>query len=281
MNHSMRLTMFNDHSKLKLLTIADTRFASTIVMLKRFKEIKQALQQMVISEIWDMYKEDDVEKARTVKEKLLNDLFLLDIDYILDFTAPINEMLRMTDTDTPCLHLVYEWWDSIIEKVKIVIFRKEQRQLHDASRFFNVVHGILVDRWTKSNTPLHCLAHSLNPMYYSKQWLQEVPGRDFGESDSMNDRGFLSPDIWWGIHGSSIKTLQAITLNLLGQPCSSSCCKRNWSTYNFIHSMRRNKKAPQRAEDLVFVHTNLRLLSRRTPTYNKGVSQLWDIGRDG
>ncbi|KAI9181641.1 hypothetical protein LWI28_017053 [Acer negundo] len=111
MNHSMRLAMFNDHSKLKLLTVADTRFASTIVMLKRFKQIKQALQHMVISEKWDMYKEDDVEKARSVKEKLLNELFWLDIDYILDFTAPIYEMLRMTDTDTSCLYLVVGFYD--------------------------------------------------------------------------------------------------------------------------------------------------------------------------
>ncbi|TXG48662.1 hypothetical protein EZV62_024537 [Acer yangbiense] len=313
MNHSMRLAMFNDHSKLKLLTVADTRFASTIVMLKRFKEIKQALQHMVISEKWDMYKEDDVEKARAVKEKLLNELFWLDIDYILDFTALIYEMVRITDTDKPCLHLVYEWWDSMIEKVKIAIFTKERRQLEDASRFFDVVHGILVDRWTKSSTPLHCLAHSLNLRYYSKQWLQEVPGRvpphqdfeitrerkkcieryfpnvterrkvneefanfsmfleDFAGSDSMDDRSFMPPEKWWGIHGSSIKTLQNIAFKLLWQPCSSSCCERNLSTYNFIHSMRRNKITPQRAEDLVFVHTSLRLLSRRSPTYNEGM----------
>ncbi|KAK3184882.1 hypothetical protein Dsin_032168 [Dipteronia sinensis] len=162
-----------------------------------------------------------------------------------------------------------------------------------------------------------------NSRYYSKQWLQEVPGRvpphqdfeitrerkkcieryfpndterrkvneefamfsmflkDFAGSDSMHDRSFLSPDMWWGIHGSSTKTLQGIAFKLLGQPCSSSCCERNWSTYNFIHSMRRNKITPQRAEDLVFVHTNLRLLSRRTPTYNEGLSQMWDIGADG
>ncbi|KAI9182513.1 hypothetical protein LWI28_026093 [Acer negundo] len=36
-NHNMRLAMFNDHSKLKLLSVVDTRFASRIVMLKRFK----------------------------------------------------------------------------------------------------------------------------------------------------------------------------------------------------------------------------------------------------
>ena len=43
MNHAMRLSMFNNHYKLKLLSVADTRFASTIVMLKRFKTIKKGL----------------------------------------------------------------------------------------------------------------------------------------------------------------------------------------------------------------------------------------------
>lgn len=39
MNHSMRLTMFNDHCNLKMLTIAETSFAFIIVMLKMFKQI--------------------------------------------------------------------------------------------------------------------------------------------------------------------------------------------------------------------------------------------------
>ncbi|GAV83902.1 hypothetical protein CFOL_v3_27347, partial [Cephalotus follicularis] len=63
-------------------------------------------------------------------------------------------------------------------------------------------------------------------------------------------------------------------------PSSSSCAERNWSTYSFVHSIKRNKMTPQRAEDLVFVHTNLRLLSRRSPTYKEGGSKMWDIGGD-
>ena len=50
MNHTMRLSLFNNHCKLKLLSMVDTRFASTIVMLKRFKTIKRGLDQLVISE---------------------------------------------------------------------------------------------------------------------------------------------------------------------------------------------------------------------------------------
>ncbi|KAL0313520.1 UNVERIFIED_CONTAM: hypothetical protein Sradi_5751300 [Sesamum radiatum] len=130
MNHSMRLAMFNEFSKLKLLAVAETRFASVIVMLKRFKLIKQQLKMMVISEQWSCYRDDH------------------------------------------------------------------------------------------------------------------------------------------------------ITHKLLGHVSSSSCCEKNWSTYAFIHSTRRNQITPQRAQDLVFVHNNLRLLSRKTPQYFQGDSKMWDVAGD-
>ena len=87
----------------------------------------------------------------------------------------------------------------------------------------------------------------------------------------------MSPIKWWVVHGTSAPMLQSITLKLLRQSCSSSCCERNWNTHNFIHSMKRNKLTPQRSEDLVYVHNNLRLLSRRSPNYNEGESKMWDI----
>ena len=45
--------------------------------------------------------------------------------------------------------------------------------------------------------------------------------------------------------------------------------------------MKRNKLTPQRAEDLVYVHNNLRLLLRRSSNYNEKESKMWDIGGDG
>lgn len=82
MNHSMRLAIFNEFVPLKLLSVGDTRFASAIVMLKRFKLIYHGLQTMVISDKWASYKED-VGKAAVVKEKLLNDVWWDKIEYIL------------------------------------------------------------------------------------------------------------------------------------------------------------------------------------------------------
>ena len=67
--------------------------------------------------------------------------------------------------------------------------------------------------------------------------------------------------------------LQTLAIKLLGQPCSSSCAERNWKTYAFVHSLKRDKITPKRAEDLVFVHCNLPLLSERRDEYNKGKTQ--------
>ncbi|CAL5411674.1 unnamed protein product [Camellia sinensis] len=321
-NHSMRLAMYNEFVSLKLLSVAETRFASTIVMLKRLKLIKRGLQAMVISDKWNCYREDDVGKAKFVKEKILDDVWWDYIDYILSFTGPIYDMLRACDTDKPCIHLVYDMWDSMIEKVKMSIYRHEGKRIDEESTFYNVVHQILVDRWNKNNTPLHCMAHSLNPKYYSDEWLHEdqnrvPPHRDeevtrernkcfkryfeditertkvitefgkfsgyveaFSEYDSIHNRWHMDPYTWWCAYGAYAPSLQKLALRLLVQPASSSCCERNWSTYSFIHSVRRNKMVPQRAEDLVFIHSNLRLLSRRSSQYLQGETKMWDIAGD-
>jgi len=118
---------------------------------------------MVISDEWSFYKKDNVDSAQFVKETLLTDNLWMKVDYILAFTAPIYDVLRKTDTDMTSLHLVYGMWDSMIENVKRVIYQHERKIEVEYSSFFKLVELILIDRWTKSSTPLHCLAHSLNP----------------------------------------------------------------------------------------------------------------------
>ena len=92
-------------------------------------------------------------------------------------------------------------------------------------------------------------------------------GGRFPLPEALTNRWALQPLVYWQYHGSSFPTLQTLALKLLGQLCSSLCAKRNWSTYKFIHSLKRNKMAHARAEDLVYVHSNLQLLSRRNEEY--------------
>ena len=104
---------------------------------------------------------------------------------------------------------------------------------------------------------------------------------ELNDFDSIYDRWVLDPLKWWANHGQSIPMLQKLALQLLNQPASSSSCERNWSTCNFIHNIQRNKLAPERVEDLVFIHNNLRLLSRKAEDYSTGPTRMWDVGGDG
>ena len=48
--------------------------------------------------------------------------------------------------------------------IYIYIYLNLYEMFHNYTcRFFDIVNRILVERWTKIHTPLHCLAHSLNP----------------------------------------------------------------------------------------------------------------------
>ena len=118
---------------------------------------------MAISDQWAAYKEDNVGKTQKVKDMILSDRWWDVVDYILNFTVSVYDMLRVADMDRLCLHLVYERWDSMIEKVNAAIYQHEGLEDDEYSSFFNVVYDILIDRWIKNCIPLHCLAHSLNP----------------------------------------------------------------------------------------------------------------------
>ncbi|KAG6510198.1 hypothetical protein ZIOFF_028207 [Zingiber officinale] len=267
-------------------SLADTRFASTIITLKRFGQIKKCLENMVISERWDVYKEDDVVKAKVVKYYILDDLFWQKIDYILAFTSLIYEILRKMDTDQSCLHLVYEWWDEMIEKMRVAISKGAHSIIAmSGSKNFPIV--FLLIGTSKFQGKGKSALKDITPIHPNEEVsmrslpLFQLPLMIFFDNDAMRDRGLMSLIKWWVIHGASAPTLQSLALKLLGQPSSSSCCGRNWSTYNFIYSLKRNKITPQRAEDLVYVHYNLRLLSRRSPHYNEGESKMWDVGADG
>ncbi|KAG5532736.1 hypothetical protein RHGRI_027140 [Rhododendron griersonianum] len=235
-------------------------------------------------------------------------------------------MLRIADTDSPILHLIYDMWDTMIENVKKRIFEHEGEDMEfGKSDFFDVVHQILESRWNKSNTPLHCMAHSLVPKYYCDAWLNSggigvariSPHEDhevslnrskcfkrlfpnesdlrkayseygafssgsdyFCQAHDISARMFEEPISWWANHGASTPLLQALAFKLLSQPASSFCCERNWSTYSVIESVKRNRLATSRAEDLVFMHCNLRLLSRKSKEYTERPSKYWDISGD-
>ncbi|CAD6239509.1 unnamed protein product [Miscanthus lutarioriparius] len=107
-------------------------------MLKRFVAIKDALSVMVVSDKWFRPVDDNLCRVQFVKDKIVNDVWWDKVRYFLSFTEPIYSMIRANDILTShALHLIYEMWDTMIEKVRVVIYRHEGLEPHEESAFFS------------------------------------------------------------------------------------------------------------------------------------------------
>lgn len=58
------------------------------------------------------------------------------IDYILAFTIPIYEMIRVVDIDKPYFHLIYEMWDDMTAKVKLAFIDMREKSYLETLHFW-------------------------------------------------------------------------------------------------------------------------------------------------
>ncbi|MCO5579575.1 hypothetical protein L7F22_033432 [Adiantum nelumboides] len=183
-------------------------------------------------------------------------------------------MLRMVDRDVPCMEVVYEGIDQMLEQIKEVL--KEEV---DGASMYEEISLLAQERWEMLHSTLHATAFVLNPQLFSKKPHKDKDG-DFAEVSALEDMQKLSPVAWWENYGTCTPKLQRLAIRVLSQVSSASACERNWSTYGFIHPLKRNRLGHKKADDLVYVHSNLRLLSRKEPSYASGPCKAWDVLED-
>eukprot|EP00253_Pinus_taeda_P032335 PITA_32335 len=155
-NHSMSQAIYRGFAKLELLKVAETRFASHTLVIKRLVEVRQALQAMVI----DLFGNHG------------------GLPLLIEGKKSSPSFLMMHDT--PCLGEVYENIDSMLERIKEII-RASENDPHET--FYYLVKDIVTERWNKMTTPLHLLAYALHPKYYHSKILS-LPGRTTPNKDS-------------------------------------------------------------------------------------------------
>ncbi|KAF7124203.1 hypothetical protein RHSIM_Rhsim12G0154800 [Rhododendron simsii] len=92
----------------------------------------------------------------------------------------------------------------------------------------------------------------------------------FGIDMAVITREKKQPGLWWESYGGSCKELQELATRVLSLTCSATGCERNWSTFQHIHSKKRNRLEAQRLNALVFVKYNLTLELRQKKREENG-----------
>eukprot|EP00253_Pinus_taeda_P019249 PITA_19249 len=106
-------------------------------------------------------------------------------------------------------------------------------------------------RWKMMHSPLHAAACYLDPRLFGlpRHRDEEIMNGLIQSIEKLNP----DPDI------AGAPELQNFAILILSHGTSASACERNWSSFDHIHSKKRNRLLSGRLEDLVYVRSNLQL----------------------
>ena len=167
------------------------------------------------------------------------------------------------------------------------------------------VRALFRTRWDELSSPLHCARYALDPEFQDHKFNPEVMrglratcrsvlgdadqakaamlghaayrGKegDFGDPMVLDLAQDMPSYQWWVMNGGEYPELQKVAVRVLAMVSGAGACERNWSAYDFVHSKKRNRLTPERAEDLVYTFTNMRLSKKAQKSeafadWNKG-----------
>eukprot|EP00955_Chlamydomonas_euryale_P008004 84502-Chlamydomonas_euryale.AAC.1 len=72
----------------------------------------------------------------------------------------------------------------------------------------------------------------------------------------------MQPHVWWFEYGKGAPELRAIAMRILSMPLSAGSIERAWSSFEFIHNRKRSRLTVARADTLVSIFSNMKLVRR-------------------
>ncbi|KAJ9159951.1 hypothetical protein P3X46_025400 [Hevea brasiliensis] len=264
-----------------------TRFVSNYLSLRAIVIQEDNLKHMFSHSEWLSSIHSRRPDAQVIKSLLFQDRFWKFAHEAVSVSEPLVKILRIVDGDMPAMGYIYEGIERAKAAIKAFYKGIEEKYMP--------IWDIIDQRWNiQLHSPLHAAAAFLNPsIFYNPNFKIDLRMRNgfqeamikMATSDKdkveitkehpmfINAQGALgtdfaimgrtmnSPGDWWAAYGYEIPTLQRVAIRILSQPCSSHWCRWNWSTFESIHSKKRNKMELEKLNDLVFVHCNLWLES--------------------
>ncbi|EEF34936.1 protein dimerization, putative [Ricinus communis] len=259
--------------------LISAKFAPSYFFVQRIFELRQTLQEVVVSEQWKHSIGDNVE---SIESAILGDDFWSKSHLLLQLYEPFIKLLGLLDIDKSVIGAVYDWRVQALEALR-------SKAIDDD--ILNQLEVLIENKWDVLFSPLHATGYILNPRYIGKfqtkdksvmrGWkatLERYEGEStarrvlreqlssywrlegsLGDEDAVDCRDKMDPVAWWENFGFETPSLQTLAIKVLSQVSSVALCQEIWQTNDFSCQEAANRLGVQRVEDLLFVRNNLRL----------------------
>ncbi|XP_026459444.1 uncharacterized protein LOC113360109 [Papaver somniferum] len=222
--------------------------------------------------------------------------FWEDVDYACSVLKPLVKVVRLVDIERkPTMPSFYD-------AMRISRNQLEEKFSEDDDTWGVIKGCFEKRWKNNFNHALHCAAYYLNPsIFYTieayemdsdpkyieiKRGLHTamqrlIPNEDeldaatgelrkyadavgiLGSPPCKRRRNKDQPHEWWITFGGiDAPNLQKFAIRVLSLTCSASPCERNWSTFQNLHSQKRNRITQQKLNDSVFIQYNKKLQRR-------------------
>ncbi|KAH1198308.1 hypothetical protein GmHk_18G051916 [Glycine max] len=261
-----------------------TRFATTYLTLACLHELKASLMSMFSSKDWKTSKFGTSQEGKKVQNVDLDSRFWKNVTMCLKVAAPLMVVLQLVDSNAkPAMGFIYEEMENAKEKIKC--------NFNNTKKSYEPVWKIIDER------PLHATAYYLNPyLHYEPTFRHDDPQvkeglhmsmrrlvKDVAERKKINlqlvefhsarglfsiekakdSRKIMQHGEWWEMFSDGTPKLRIFAIRVLSLTCSSSGCERNWSSFEMVHTKRRNRLQQKEMNDLVYVMYNLNLKNKQ------------------
>lgn len=281
-----------------------TRFASSFLTLQSILEKEEKLKFMFLSKEWGECKWSSKPKGIKAYQTIVSQAFWVNIAMCVELFKPLVKVLRLVDGDwRPSMAFVYgeikeakneiikvcknskETYEPILEIIDSKMKGRLDSPLHLAGYLLNPYYyykdkdvvgrdascmaAVLtcIEAFFPDNYDLQDMVGNVELLKYKN--MEGMFGRKLAiMGRSKNEDNF---DIvgWWSNYGAETPNLQKMALKIVSLTSSSSGCERNWSTFEGIHTKKRNRLDVERLNNLVYVQFNAKLVNKKNKMKEK------------
>ncbi|KAG7578885.1 Ribonuclease H-like superfamily [Arabidopsis thaliana x Arabidopsis arenosa] len=280
--HHKTLSMMRAHTKKRdIVTPGATRFATCFFTLQSLHEKKSQLMSMFGSDEWHECKHSKCVKGKQASDKVMSYALWSSVIVVLKVFNPMVKVLRLADGEKkPPTRFIY---GEILEAKKSI-----KEASNHLEKNYKPIFQIMDEKMKgRLDSPLHLAAYFLNPFYFYKdpniQYDMEMREGFIACVETFYHGDFEKQNK--GIGGQHMDamhapTLQKLATRILALTSCSSGCERNWSSFEAIHTKKRNILDVNSLNSLVYVQINARLFNKHKKMKEKAIDVIIDDGNE-